>query len=146
MPFTPLRRYRLLAQFWSVAFVVTGLEFAFIPQFLSTQMHLAASLLGLTGHIDLAPGSLWHVIALSLMIAVTMLAWQTARRPEDPSPYVTLQTAKVSSTLMFLFLAATQGSIWLLCALTDGSIALSLFLARRSLAKAAANGGAHGPA
>jgi hypothetical protein len=133
MPLTPLRRYRLLAQVWSVAFVVTGLEFALIPKFLSTQMHVAAGMLGLSGHIDLTPGSLWHIIALSLMVAVTMLAWQTARRPSDRGPYITLQIAKIASTLMFLFLAATQGGIWLLCALTDGSIALTLFLARRSL-------------
>ena len=133
MQLTPERRYRLLAQFWSVAFVVTGLEFAWMPEFLSTQMHAAAALLGLSGHIDLTPGSLWHVIALSLMIAVTILAVQTARRPEARGPYLALQAAKISSTLMFLVLAATHGGIWLLCALTDGAIAVSLFAARRKL-------------
>ncbi len=136
MPLSSQRRYRLLCQFWSLAFVVTGLLFAFAPRQLGQQMAAMGARLGLTGHVDWAPGSPWHVIALSLMLTVTLLAWQSARQPMARDPYVTLQAAKLFSTLLFLYLAATDGSIWLLCALTDGSIALSLFLARLSLPNA----------
>ncbi len=133
MPLSPQRRYSLLCQFWSLAFVVTGLLFAFAPRQLGQQMAAAGALLGLTGHVDWTPGTPWHVIALSLMLTVTLLAWQSARQPMARDPYVTLQAAKVFSTLLFSYLAVTDGSIWVLCAITDGSIALSLFLARLSL-------------
>ncbi len=134
MPLTPQRSYSLLARFWSLAFIATGLIFAFAPALLSQQMHAAAQLLGLGGDVDMTAWSMWHVIALSLMVAVTMLAWQSAQRPDERGPYVVLQTAKVFSTLTFLLLACTKGGVWLLCALTDGSIALSLFAVRRTFA------------
>lgn len=129
---TPQRRYSLLARFWSLAFVVTGTLFALAPRQLGEQMHATARLLGLSGQIDVTPGTMWHVLALSLMVAVTLLAWQSARRPEDRGPYVTLQAAKIFSTATFLLLACTHGGIWVLCAITDGSIALSLFAVRRT--------------
>ncbi len=133
----PHRRYRLLAQFWSVAFVVTGLLFALAPERLGSDMQTAARLLGLRGTLDVTPWSMWHVIALSLMVTVTLLSWQSAQDPTAQAPYRTLQAAKLSSTAIFLLLAATQGSIWLLAAATDGSIALSLWLVRRTFATSA---------
>ncbi len=134
MPQNAHHRYRLLAQFWSLAFVVTGLLFALAPERLGRDMQTTARLLGLDGTIDVAPWTMWHVIALSLMVTVTLLAWQTAREPEARAPYLTLQAAKLASTAIFVALALHHGGIWLLAAATDGSIALSLWLARRSFA------------
>ncbi len=135
MGLTPHRRYTLLAQFWAASFVVTGLIFLFAPLQLGAQMQWTAQLLGLNGTIACAPDSMWHVIALSLMVTVTMLSLQTAQDPDARAPYLTLQAAKLSSTALFLLLAARHGSIWILAAATDGGIALSLFLARRALPK-----------
>ena len=134
---SPHRQYRALAQFWCVAFVITGLEFAFVPGWLAGLMTELGQRVGLRGTVDLTPWTPWHVIALSLMIAVTVLAWQSAQRPEAPGPYVALQAAKVASTLLFLWLAVTDASIWLVSAATDGGIALSLWLVRRKFPRAA---------
>ena len=133
MSTSSLRIYRSIAFAWAALFVVTGAEFAAIPGLLGTGLHALARLLQLHGTIDVSPGTLWHVLALSLMVAVTGLALLTARRPADRGPYLVLMAAKLASTCVFLYLAATLGSIWLLCAATDGFVALTLFLARRGL-------------
>ena len=73
MSTSSLRIYRSIAFAWAALFVVTGAEFAAIPGLLGTGLHALARLLQLHGTIDVSPGTLWHVLALSLMVAVTAL-------------------------------------------------------------------------
>jgi len=128
-----LRIYRGVALGWAALFVVTGAQFAIVPDWVGNGLHTLGALLHLGGTMDVVPGSLWHVLALSLMVAVTGLALLTAHEPRDRGPYVVLMSAKIASTLAFLYLAAIHGAIWLLCAATDGFVAVTLFLARRGL-------------
>lgn len=126
---SPYALYRRVAGAWAVVFVLAGLAFMFVPDMVGQGLVALAAPLGLGGQVPTAPGSLWFVLAGSLMATISVLAVQTARRPEDGGPYVALMTAKLVSTVAFLFMA-THGDIWLLCAICDGSIALSLAVAR----------------
>ncbi len=124
--------YVLVARLWAFVFVLVGLAFALIPERAVGGLESLGRSLGLSGTLASPPGTLWHVLALSLMVCVTGLAWQSARRPELAGPYRLLLAAKITSTAGFAFLALGGGSVWLLGAGGDGFVALTLWLARRS--------------
>jgi hypothetical protein len=128
-PDSAYRLYRRVAGAWAGVFVVAGLAFMLVPGLVGTGLVTLAGVLGLGGEVPTAPGSLWFVLTGSLMATISMLALQTARRPEESAPYVSLMTAKLVSTVAFLFLAR-HANIWLLCAACDGFIALTLAAAR----------------
>lgn len=125
----PYRLYSRVARAWAGVFVMAGLGFALAPDLVGRGLVTLATLLGFAGAVPTAPGSLWFVLTGSLMATISMLAYQTARRPEESAPYVSLMTAKLVSTVAFLCLARHE-SIWLLCAACDGFIALTLAAAR----------------
>jgi hypothetical protein len=125
----PYRLYSRVAGAWSAVFVVAGLGFVLVPDLVGRGLVALAAMLGLAGQVPTAPGSLWFVLTGSLMATISMLAYQTARRPEESAPYVSLMTAKLVSTVAFLALAR-EANIWLLCAACDGFIALTLAAAR----------------
>lgn len=126
---SPYGLYRRVAGTWAAVFVLAGLAFMLAPDLVGRGLVALAAPFGLGGHVPTAPGSLWFVLAGSLMATISVLAYQTARRPEEGGPYVALMTAKLVSTVAFLFLAK-HGDIWLLCAVCDGSIALTLAVSR----------------
>lgn len=125
----PYRLYSRVAGAWAAVFACAGLGFVLVPDLVGRGLVALAALLGLGGEVPTAPGSLWFVLTGSLMATITMLAYQTARRPEESAPYVSLMTAKLVSTVAFLVLARSA-NIWLLCAACDGFIALTLAAAR----------------
>lgn len=124
--------YRRTAQGWALCFIGVGALFALLPAQVGRGLQGLAGWLGLHGHVEVGAGSLWHVLALSLMVAVTGLAWLSARSPEDKGPYAVLMAAKIASTLVFLWLAR-GGSAWLLCAVADGFVAATLAWTRRGV-------------
>jgi hypothetical protein len=128
-----LRRFRRLLAAWCLVFAGTGLAFAIAPESVGQLMQHAGSLAGLDGKLDVRPGTLWHVLALSLMVAVTGLAWQCWRRPLDPEPWRLLLAAKIASTVGFLALAGAHGSIWLTGAASDGFVAATLLWGHQGL-------------
>ncbi len=125
--------YSRVARLWVRVFVVFGLAFLVAPTGVGEALTCLASALGLPGRIEAREGTLWWVLALSLMSCVTVLASVSARRPAESGPYVALMTAKLASTVLFAWLAAVCGAAWLLCAAGDGFVALTLWLARRTL-------------
>lgn len=125
----PYQLYSRVAGAWAAVFVGAGLGFVLVPDQVGRGLVALAGLLGLGGQVPTAPGSLWFVLTGSLMATISMLAYQTARRPEESAPYVALMTAKLVSTVAFLSLAR-GANIWLLCAACDGFIALTLAAAR----------------
>jgi hypothetical protein len=125
----PYRLYSRVSQVWAGVFVVAGLAFVLAPNLIGRGLATLAGLLGFAGQVPTAPGSLWFVLTGSLMATISMLAFQTARRPQESAPYVSLMTAKLVSTVAFFCLARHE-SIWLLCAACDGFIALTLAAAR----------------
>lgn len=133
-------RMERLAWFWALAFAATGIGFVAWPEHIGAGLAAAGRWLHLSGQIDVQPGTLWHVLALSLMVSVTGLAMQCAQRPLDEAPYRLLMAAKIASTLGFAWLALDRGSIWLLAAATDGFVALSLAVVHQPLAKTAVSG------
>ncbi|MCC6273036.1 MAG: hypothetical protein IT572_06175 [Deltaproteobacteria bacterium] len=77
------------------------------------------------------PGTLWYILALSLMGIITVCAWRSASRPSDPDTYIALMAAKLISTLGFVLLAYRYGGAWLLAAAGDGFVAATLWASRR---------------
>lgn len=124
--------YVRLARLWAVVFAITGLAFAVVPDRAGAFMTWAARLVRLSGTVDTPAGGLWHVLAVSLMVAVTGLAWASARRPDEAWSYVTLLAVKLTSTAGFAVLAVVLAPLWLLAALADGFVVFSLWAARRA--------------
>ena len=120
--------YSIVAKSWSVVFLVVGLLFLAIPAELGGNLTSLAHALGLNGEISAPAGNLWHVLSLSLMGALVLLAGTSARYPELKAPYVTLLVAKTISVIGFLALSRIIGSAWLLCAVADAFVAFTLFI------------------
>lgn len=130
-----VRWYRLLLVVWGVTFLFTGCMFVVAPAGVAGLLLGIGNLLGLHGELDARTGTMWHVLALSLMVAVTGLCWAGWRRPYDAVLWRLLLAAKITSTLGFLVLSATSGSMWLTSAGADGFVAASLVLARLGVAR-----------
>ena len=128
-----LSSYIIVAKTWSVAFFIAGLLFLIFPAQLGQSLTHFANSIGLNGTILVPTGSLWHILTLSLMGTLVLLARTTARYPERQAPYVTLLSAKTISVAGFLVLSITNGPAWLLCALTDAFVAFTLFITHPSL-------------
>ncbi len=122
--------YPIVARVWAVGFLLTGATFALQPQRVVAQLATLSGWVGLSGTVEAPAGNLWHVLALSLMASISLLAWQSAREPGRAGPFHTLLLAKMVSTFGFTILAVQAGSVWALCAATDAFIALTLWLAR----------------
>lgn len=124
--------YAATASAWTVVFAAVGLLFATFPAAVGAGLTALGTALGLAGRIDTPGDSLWWVLAISLMVSVTGLAWYTAARPEAVGAYRILLAAKLASTAGFALLAWRLASpVWLLAAGGDGFVALTLWLARR---------------
>jgi hypothetical protein len=134
----PRRTYAIVARSWACAFALVGLLFLAAPGATGAIVTWLGRKMGLSGTMTSSGGDLWWVLAVSLMASITALAEVSARAPESDGPYVTLMVAKLTSTALFSGLAVSHGTIWWLCAGTDGFVALTLWLARRRLAPAAA--------
>jgi hypothetical protein len=123
--------YVLVARIWAVVFLVAGLAFAIDPEGTGHNITTIGGWLGLSGTVETGPRTMWWVLTVSLMATITVLSAWSAHEPQNPAPYVALMTSKLCSTGTFVLLAATAGPAWLVCAACDGSIALTLYLARR---------------
>ncbi len=120
-----------IARLWSVLFLAVGLSLLFYPTGMMHFLNRLAEWLRLSGKITIVPFSLDHILALSLMGTITLLADQLARHPERRELLWLLVAAKLFSTAGFLVLTFTTGSAWLLGALADAAVALSLWFVRR---------------
>lgn len=130
-------RYAAVARAWAIVFGMVTLLFLILPPAVGQGLTALGQALGLPGRIDSAGDTLWWVLALSLMVSVTGLAWHTADRPEALVPYRILLAAKLASTAGFTLLAwRLAAPVWLLAAGGDGFVAFSLWLARRLSASA----------
>ncbi|MBW8051078.1 MAG: hypothetical protein FVQ77_12215 [Cytophagales bacterium] len=128
-----LSSYTIVAKTWSVAFFIAGLLFLIFPAQLGQSLTHFANSIGLNGTILVPTGSLWYILTLSLMGTLVLLARTTARYPERQAPYVTILSAKTISVAGFLVLSITNGPAWLLCALTDAFVAITLFITHSSV-------------
>ena len=124
-----MRNYSRVARFWGYVFLIVGIFFAVTPSGVTVFLTSLARIAGFTGDLYDPGKSLWHVLSLSLMVAVTTSAFYSAAYPENRPVYKTLVFAKWMSTFGFLFLAR-QNSAWIICALGDGFVALSLMCVR----------------
>lgn len=125
--------YSTVARFWAVIFLIVGLVFLFVPDLVGMFLMLLASKMGLTSYIDTLPGSLWYVLTLSFMAMITVCAWQSGRNPSNRELYYLLLVAKVVSTVGFLALAYYETPAFLLCAVADGFVTLTLWLSGRKV-------------
>jgi hypothetical protein len=123
--------YRGACWVFFVAFVLVLLALALMPGQLVDLMNGIAGLFGLGGEITVGTADLDHVLALSLMGCITVLAGSSAARPKLWEPYAALMTAKFISTAGFGYLAFLHGGAWILPVLTDGAVIVGLMAARR---------------
>ncbi len=124
-----MKRYVLIARIWSILFLVAGTSFIIIPNELGQILTSMGNAIGLTGAIEAAPKTLWHILTLSLMGTITALAWLSARNPENKTLLHCILIAKSVSVAGFLALSFIAGTSWLLCAATDAFVAITLYLA-----------------
>ena len=121
------RCYSRVAYFWAWVFLIVGCLFGLMPTQVGQNLSAWAHLLGLSGAIASPTGNLWHVLSLSLMAAITVCAFWSARHPEQPGVYYALLVAKSVSTIGFTVLAITQAPAWILCAGGDGFVGVTLW-------------------
>ena len=122
--------YAKVTRAWSIVFLFVGISFLVDPGETGRILTQLANGLGFRGRISTPTGSLWWVLSLSLMSAVTLLAHFGARDPKSHQLYFTLLVAKIVSTAGFTLLAFRLSPAWIVCAFGDGFVALSLWLAR----------------
>jgi len=120
--------YSLIAKTWSIVFLFVALLFLFVPAFVADFLNGLAEAIGLSGEIPAPSSTLWHVLTLSLMGTLTILASISSENPTERSYYITIVAAKTISVLGFLWLMTQSGSAWLICAGADGFVALTLVL------------------
>lgn len=123
-----MKLYALVARMWSGVFLIAGLIFLFLPSRLENFLTATGNAIGLSGSIESSPHTLWHILTLSLMGTIAVLAFLSSRSPETKGYYTALVTAKTISVAGFLCLAFLLGSVWLLCAFADAFVALTLVL------------------
>lgn len=123
--------YSFVARFWAVVFFLVGLSFLIIPYEVAVSLNQIAHAVGLSGEITAPVGNLWQVLSLSLMSCVTLCAWFSANNPNEGGVYVALVVAKLVSTAGFIVLTTHLASAWLVCAVADGFVAITLMLSRR---------------
>lgn len=120
--------YAFVARIWSIVFLIVGLLFALFPVELGMQLNSLGLTMGLKGYIVSASGTLWFYLTLSLMGLLTILSWYSASNPENKTLCRMLVTAKFISVFGFLFASITAGSVWLLAALADFFVAITLII------------------
>jgi len=125
--------YAKVVKLWAYLFLAAGLVFLFAPVQLQEGMNTFAQTIGLTGEINATAGTLWHVLALSLMSALVGLAFASAGFPENKFFYRIIVLAKSVSVAGFLFLALSNGTAWILAAVVDGFIAITLIATRGTI-------------
>ncbi|MCC7440305.1 MAG: hypothetical protein IT285_01650 [Bdellovibrionales bacterium] len=122
--------YRRVSSGWAVAFLGVGILFVLVPVELTTGLNGMAEVLGLSPAMRGTGGELWHVLAISLMAVLVGLAAASARDPSDRRLSSLMILSKLVSTAGFVWLAFTLGSGWILCAVADGFVALTLVASR----------------
>lgn len=122
--------YRMVCRVLAGAFAVVALAMLFLPGFLAASIEFVSSFIGLAGEIRIGAADLDHVLSVSLMACLVVLALGSGRRPEQLPPYVALLAAKIVSTIGFVYLALTVGPAWTLPAVADGSVIAALVVAR----------------
>ena len=122
------KNYRLTARTWSFVFVAVALLFLFVPERLADTLTHLAAMMGLSGSIIAPPQNLWHVLTFSLMGTLALLAARSAKEPTNGSYYGIMVAAKLISVVGFLWLTYMSGPAWLLCAVADGFVALTLVM------------------
>lgn len=90
----------------------------------------SGGIFGLSGEVTIGANDLDHILSLSLMACIFVLAVSTARNPASVETFAALMVAKVVSTLGFAYLAVGGASVWLVPALTDGFVAVLLAVTR----------------
>ena len=127
----PFAIYTGICWVFLVAFFVVLFALLLVPGWLVDMLNASAGLIGLGGNIELGSGDLDHVLSLSLMGCIIVLAGTSAARPRLEEPYWALLCAKAISTLGFTYLAVINGGAWILPAVADGSVIVGLVAARR---------------
>ncbi len=96
--------YAKIVKLLAYLFLAAGLVFMLFPVELAAGMNGFAEWIGVTGTINAEPGTLWHVLSLSLMGALVALAFASSRFPENNALCRIIVLAKTISVAGFIFL------------------------------------------
>lgn len=122
------KAYSFVVKLWSAIFLLVGLLFLLIPESLESILNKTVEIIGLNGSISLDTNNLWYVLSLSLMGALTFLAGLSAKFPKHTFIFKTIVLAKAISVVGFILLAYKLNSAWLICAMADFIVAITLIM------------------
>jgi hypothetical protein len=129
-----LQLYRFVSLTLSVIFFTVGLVFLAVP------LQAVGFFNAISLHFGLpeAPtegASFFLILAVAYMYLVSMLAFMMFRNPENPSYPWLLISGKSASSIVSLLFIIIHGCclIYIVNAITDGSIALGLYLLNRGV-------------
>jgi hypothetical protein len=126
------RVYRAASLTLSAVFAVVGAIFLLIPSHVLIFFNAISSNLGLPAAPADGTG-FFLILASAYMYLVAMLAFMMYRYPENSSFPFLLINAKLASSAVSILFIVVHGSclIYAVNAITDGSIALGVFLLHR---------------
>lgn len=126
--------YKLVSLALSIIFGIVGIIFLAIPAQVLSLFNAIALDYGLPASPTQGAG-FFLILAVAYMYLVSMLAFMMYKNPENSSFPLLLITGKsVSSIVSILFIIVHGGClIYMVNAITDGSIALGVFLLNRKI-------------
>jgi len=125
-------RYSTVAHIWAFVFAFVGLSFTFVPTQTALLLTKLANAIGLSGDIVFVSNDLAHILALSLMATLTVLASTSGSYPLDNIPFIGILVAKFTSVFFFTWMTITVCPAWAVCAFGDLFVAVTLLLFRRN--------------
>jgi hypothetical protein len=126
--------YRLVSLALSMIFGVVGIVFMVIPTQVLDLFNDISLRLGMP-ESPAQGASFFLILAVAYMYLVSMLAYMMYRNPENSSYPLLLISGKAASSIVSILFIIVHGHIliYMVNAITDGSIALGVFLLNRNI-------------
>lgn len=126
--------YKIGSLTLSIIFGIVGIMFLVIPAQVVSFFNAMSISYGLPAS-PTQGASFFLILAVAYMYLVSMLAFMMYRNPENSSLPVLLINAKSASSVVSVLLIIVHGAclIYIVNAITDGSIALGVFLLSRKI-------------
>ncbi len=126
--------YKLVSLSLSVLFGIVGLIFLVLPEQILSFFNAISPYFGLA-ESPVQGANFFLILAVAYMYLVTMLAFMMYRNPRNSSFPLLLIHGKSASSIISIILFIVQGHflIYVVNAITDGSIALGVFLLNRKM-------------
>lgn len=128
------RFYRIVSATLSIVFAVVGMIFLSVPDQVLSFFNAVSHDYGLPASPTEGIG-FFLILAVAYMYVVSLLAFMMYRHPENSSFPLILVNAKLASSMISIFVVVFHDHclIYIVNAITDGLIALGVFLLYRMI-------------